>query len=113
MLNNIEINGEKIVSYIEQLVNIPSPTGYTKLIEDYLIKNAREKLMRKGLDLIVANDVSAPDSGFSVETNRVVLLSPDGTIERWPLLDKVEVAERILDRVVKIWEERKYDENSA
>jgi len=78
-----------------------------------LIKNAREKLMRKGLDLIVANDVSAPDSGFSVETNRVVLLSPDGTIERWPLLDKVEVAERILDRVVKIWEERKYDENSA
>ncbi|MFH1928509.1 MAG: bifunctional phosphopantothenoylcysteine decarboxylase/phosphopantothenate--cysteine ligase CoaBC [Chloroflexota bacterium] len=79
---------------------------------DDLIKNAQEKLARKRLDLIVANDVTAPDSGFEVETNRVVLIKPDGAIDRWPLLDKAEVAERILKLVAEMWEE-KHDEGNA
>jgi phosphopantothenoylcysteine decarboxylase/phosphopantothenate--cysteine ligase len=64
-----------------------------------LLANAEEKLRAKGLDLIVANDVTAPDAGFGVDTNRVVLLSSEGT-EALPLLSKREVADRILDRVV-------------
>ena len=79
--------------------------GFAAETED-LIENARGKLARKGLDLIVGNDVSALDSGFAVDTNRVVLLGPDGSIERWPLLDKGEVAERIMDRVIEMWEEK-------
>ena len=70
-----------------------------------LVEHAREKLARKGLDLIVANDISAPDSGFQAETNRVVLIRPDGTIDRWPLMTKAEVAERIMGQVAKMWED--------
>ncbi len=65
-----------------------------------LVENATEKLVRKGLDLIVANDVSASDAGFAVETNRVVLLRADGTRESLPLLGKDEVAARVVAEVV-------------
>ncbi|MCS6801294.1 MAG: bifunctional phosphopantothenoylcysteine decarboxylase/phosphopantothenate--cysteine ligase CoaBC [Chloroflexota bacterium] len=66
---------------------------------EQLLAHAEEKLRAKALDLIVANDVSAPDAGFAVDTNRVVLVSPEGA-EALPLLSKREVADRILDRVV-------------
>jgi phosphopantothenoylcysteine decarboxylase/phosphopantothenate--cysteine ligase len=64
--------------------------------------NARAKLEEKGLDLIVANDITAADSGFSVDTNRVTLLNADGAIEELPLLSKTEVAEEVLDKVVAL-----------
>lgn len=70
-----------------------------------LLENARDKLRRKRLDLLVANDVSASDSGFEVATNRVTLLTPDGGQEPLPLLRKEEVADRILDRVASLWRE--------
>ena len=72
-----------------------------------LVANAQMKLEEKALDLIVANDVSASDSGFAVDTNRVILLSPSSPPESLPLMSKCEVAEKILDRVVAIWE--RYD----
>jgi phosphopantothenoylcysteine decarboxylase/phosphopantothenate--cysteine ligase len=56
----------------------------------------RRKLAAKGLDLLVANDVSQPDAGFAVDTNRVTLLAADGTEETLPLLSKREVADRIV-----------------
>jgi phosphopantothenoylcysteine decarboxylase/phosphopantothenate--cysteine ligase len=65
-----------------------------------LLAYAREKIARKGLDMIVANDVSASDAGFGVDTNRVTILDREGTAEEWPLLTKSEVAHRILDRVL-------------
>jgi phosphopantothenoylcysteine decarboxylase/phosphopantothenate--cysteine ligase len=64
-----------------------------------VVENAREKLTRKGLSLIVANDVSAADSGFEVETNRVTLLDASGGMETLPLMSKAEVAEGIIDRL--------------
>ncbi|MFW6136118.1 MAG: bifunctional phosphopantothenoylcysteine decarboxylase/phosphopantothenate--cysteine ligase CoaBC [Chloroflexota bacterium] len=64
-----------------------------------LVENAREKLEEKNLDLIVANDVSAVDAGFAVETNRVVLIDRDGETTELPLMTKVAVAQRVLDRV--------------
>jgi phosphopantothenoylcysteine decarboxylase/phosphopantothenate--cysteine ligase len=70
--------------------------GFAAETED-LVTNARSKLERKKLDLIVANDVSASDAGFAVETNRVTLLAAAGTVESLPLMSKMEVAERILD----------------
>lgn len=67
-----------------------------------LLQNAQAKLARKSLTLMVANDVSATDAGFAVETNRVTLISADGAFETLPLMSKVEVAEKIVDRIVEI-----------
>jgi len=70
--------------------------GFAAETED-LLANARSKLERKKLDLIVANDVTAADAGFAVDTNRVTLLAADGSIKELPLMSKVEVAEAIFD----------------
>jgi phosphopantothenoylcysteine decarboxylase/phosphopantothenate--cysteine ligase len=65
-----------------------------------LVENAKQKLKQKRLDFIVANDITANDSGFGADTNRVTIIDRKGKIASLPLLDKREVAERILDRVV-------------
>ena len=65
-----------------------------------LVENAKEKLEKKKLDLIVANDITATDSGFGVNTNRVVLIDSSGEVESLPLLSKLEVAHKIMNRVV-------------
>ena len=62
---------------------------------------AQRKLREKSLDAIVANDVTAPDAGFDVETNRVIWITEIKT-EAWPLLSKTEVAARIWDEVTKL-----------
>lgn len=67
-----------------------------------LIRNAKEKLKGKDLDFIVANDVSQPGAGFEVDTNIVKIIHRSGKVEKLPLLSKEEVADQILDRVVKI-----------
>jgi phosphopantothenoylcysteine decarboxylase/phosphopantothenate--cysteine ligase len=62
-------------------------------------EHASAKLAAKRVDLIVANDVSAPDAGFEVDTNRALLLDSSGTIDETPLLSKAALADVILDRV--------------
>jgi phosphopantothenoylcysteine decarboxylase/phosphopantothenate--cysteine ligase len=62
-----------------------------------LIENARRKLELKELDLIVANDISAADAGFSVDSNRVTLISRTGEVQDLELMSKVAVAEKIID----------------
>ena len=69
-----------------------------------LLENATHKLKSKGLDFIAANDISANDAGFAVETNRVTLLFADEHQEGLPLMSKTEVAEVILERVAKLLE---------
>jgi len=64
-----------------------------------LVANARVKAREKGLDLIVANDILAPDSGFAVDTNRVTLIDSAGSVQELPLMTKSEVAEVVLERV--------------
>lgn len=64
-----------------------------------LLANAREKVRRKNLDLIVANDITDPDSGFGRDTNKVLLIDRKLQGEELPLLSKYEVGHRILDRV--------------
>ena len=66
------------------------------------VENGRRKLLGKGLDLLVVNDATEPGAGFEVETNRVVLLSPDAPDEALPLMSKSEVADHILDRVERL-----------
>ena len=68
---------------------------------DDLLANGRKKLGAKELDLLVANDATEAGAGFGVDTNRVTLLARDGTEERLPLMSKAEVADVIIDRVVR------------
>jgi phosphopantothenoylcysteine decarboxylase/phosphopantothenate--cysteine ligase len=70
------------------------------------LERAADKLRRKGVDLLVANDVSAPGSGFAVETNEVTLLTADGRRDALPLLSKRDVAQHILDRVARALDDR-------
>nr|WP_092068049.1 bifunctional phosphopantothenoylcysteine decarboxylase/phosphopantothenate--cysteine ligase CoaBC [Dendrosporobacter quercicolus]NSL46912.1 bifunctional phosphopantothenoylcysteine decarboxylase/phosphopantothenate--cysteine ligase CoaBC [Dendrosporobacter quercicolus DSM 1736]SDL69150.1 phosphopantothenoylcysteine decarboxylase / phosphopantothenate--cysteine ligase [Dendrosporobacter quercicolus] len=64
-----------------------------------LIDNAREKIVRKNLDMIVANNVTLPGAGFNTDTNIVKLLYKDGNIEDLPKMSKDEVARIILDKI--------------
>lgn len=72
--------------------------GFAAETENPVVE-ARRKLAEKGLDLVVANDVSDPHSGFEVDTNRVTLIDREGYVETLPLMTKREVADAILDRV--------------
>jgi phosphopantothenoylcysteine decarboxylase/phosphopantothenate--cysteine ligase len=69
---------------------------------DNLVDNARGKLERKNLDLIVANDVSAPGVGFAHDTNAVTILSASGDMKSVPLASKHTIATAVLDSVVKV-----------
>ena len=75
--------------------------GFAAETQD-LLNNAQVKLQAKKLDMIVANNVSAADAGFAVDTNRVTLLRADGSHEALPLLNKDEVAEKIIQELVKL-----------
>jgi phosphopantothenoylcysteine decarboxylase/phosphopantothenate--cysteine ligase len=63
------------------------------------LDRAAEKLRAKGVDLLVANDVAEPGSGFGTETNRVTIFAADGPPDELPLLSKREVAGLLLDRI--------------
>jgi phosphopantothenoylcysteine decarboxylase / phosphopantothenate---cysteine ligase len=69
---------------------------------DHVAENARKKLSAKNADLIVANDVTAEGAGFDLDTNVVTLLARDGRDLALPKMTKREVAERILDEVVRL-----------
>jgi phosphopantothenoylcysteine decarboxylase/phosphopantothenate--cysteine ligase len=70
------------------------------------LDRAPDKLRRKGVDLLVANDVTAEGSGFGTVTNQVSLLASDGSRDDLPLLPKRDVADRLLDKVVAMLDER-------
>ncbi|MCH9010668.1 MAG: bifunctional phosphopantothenoylcysteine decarboxylase/phosphopantothenate--cysteine ligase CoaBC [Chloroflexi bacterium] len=67
-----------------------------------LLANAQSKLLSKDLHLIAANNITAEDSGFAVDTNRVILLDREGGVQELPLMSKYDVAHHLLDRVVTL-----------
>ena len=66
-----------------------------------LVEQAAAKMAAKRVDLMVANDVTAPGSGFEVDTNRAVLIAPDGTTRELPQMPKIQLADAIWDRVAQ------------
>ncbi|MGQ9795897.1 bifunctional phosphopantothenoylcysteine decarboxylase/phosphopantothenate--cysteine ligase CoaBC [Desulfosoma sp.] len=72
--------------------------GFAAETQD-LVRNATEKLHRKNLDLIVANDLTQPGAGFRTDTNVVKVLDRGGGVEEWPCLSKEAIARRLLDRI--------------
>jgi phosphopantothenoylcysteine decarboxylase/phosphopantothenate--cysteine ligase len=69
---------------------------------DHVLENACRKIKAKKLDLIVANDITAPQCGFGTETNRVTMLDCDGNTEELPLMSKREVAEKLWDKIISL-----------
>lgn len=65
--------------------------------------NAKKKLEEKGMDLVVLNDATEPGAGFEVSTNIVTIFSKEGSADALPLMSKEEVADAILDRLVKLF----------
>ena len=74
---------------------------------DNLIEYATKKMTEKNMDLVVANDITQPGAGFQSETNIVKILDRDGGAEDLPIMDKMEVASRILDRILELLGKKK------
>jgi len=97
---------EKTPDILSAMAPQRSATGYPRFIVGFaaesenLLENARSKMQSKHLDMIIANDISAADSGFAVDDNRVTLLDSHGGVEELPLMSKAEVAATVLQRVV-------------
>jgi phosphopantothenoylcysteine decarboxylase/phosphopantothenate--cysteine ligase len=85
--------------------NQRAQTGKPELVVGFaaetqaLLDNAQVKLQAKGLDLIVANDVSTVEAGFEVDTNRVTLLWAHGEQEELPLMSKADVAAKLIQKL--------------
>mgnify|MGYP001162413263 FL=1 len=105
-ISNLEI--EPTHDFLIDLGEGKSPhqiiVGFAAETEE-LEKNAKEKLQRKNLDLIVANDVSAPDTGFAHDTNEVLLITGEGKTNV-SLASKRVVADKILDAVLTLRESK-------
>ncbi|MFW0967509.1 MAG: bifunctional phosphopantothenoylcysteine decarboxylase/phosphopantothenate--cysteine ligase CoaBC [Thermacetogeniaceae bacterium] len=71
-----------------------------------VLDHAREKLLRKNLDLIVANDLTMEGAGFAAETNIAVIINKKGSVRELPLMTKDKLADMILDEVVQIIKQR-------
>ncbi len=79
---------------------------------DKAIARARNKLLRKNLDLIAVNDVMEPDSGFEVDTNRLSFIFANGRVENLPLMSKRECAERLIQALAAMIERKVRHTNS-
>jgi phosphopantothenoylcysteine decarboxylase/phosphopantothenate--cysteine ligase len=80
---------------------------------DDLVENAADKLRGKRLDLIVGNDISQPDAGFEVDTNRAVILDAGGGTDMLPLLAKSELAGVILDKVARLLDTKRRSQRAS
>jgi len=87
-----------ILAGVAAMENRPFLVGFAA--EVGAIDRAIDKARRKGVDLLVANDVSRPGAGFGVDTNEVVIVTPDGETEAWPVAPKIDIAHRLWDRIV-------------
>lgn len=94
----------KLVRNPDIIASIDAPVikiGFAAETQD-LVSNAREKLVSKKLAMVVANDVTAPDSGFDTDTNKVAIVHASGQVEELPTLHKSEVAHELLNRLKRL-----------
>ena len=99
--DTLDIALERTVDILGSLEGSFVRVGFAAESSD-LERNAKAKLSGKHLDFIVANDILATDGGFGSESNRVTIIDREGAIDRLPLLSKREVADRVVDRVVRL-----------
>jgi phosphopantothenoylcysteine decarboxylase/phosphopantothenate--cysteine ligase len=98
----LAIGLEKTLDILTAVKERRDKTGYPQLVLGFAAEThnafeyGRDKLLRKGLNFIAVNDVTAAGAGFAVDTNRIVLLGPSGVVEEMPLMSKTAVAERLV-----------------
>ncbi len=97
-LSKLTVELEKTPDILAQVTGNFVRVGFAAESRD-VIANAREKVKRKGLDFIVANDITEKDCGFGTETNRVTIIDSKGKVDELPLMPKDEVADRVLDKL--------------
>ncbi len=112
----IKKQGETLVVRMKRTADIASEVGRRKTKKQFFVgfaaetnkveQYAREKLTRKGMDLIVANDVTLPGAGFEVDTNVVTVFDAQGKVASWPQLTKREVAARLVSLIGERLDER-------
>ncbi len=90
---------QKLGEIKNRRINPPLLIGFAAE-SDHLVEYGQEKMQKKNLDFIAVNDITAADSGFAVDTNRIILLDRQGGQIEFPLLSKEETARRIWGRVV-------------
>jgi phosphopantothenoylcysteine decarboxylase/phosphopantothenate--cysteine ligase len=104
----IKKKGEPLVLKLMPTVDILKEVTKTKTRQmvvgfaaesENVVQSAQEKLKKKNLDLIVANDISAPGIGFQSDSNQVTLIDKAGNIDPLPRLSKREIADVLLDRI--------------
>jgi phosphopantothenoylcysteine decarboxylase/phosphopantothenate--cysteine ligase len=93
------VRGRDSTGAVTRRPHEPAPILVGFAAETGSLDRAADKLARKGVDLLVANDVAEAGSGFGTETNRVTIFQADGPTDAWPMLTKREVADRLLDLV--------------
>jgi phosphopantothenoylcysteine decarboxylase/phosphopantothenate--cysteine ligase len=106
--NNQKIKRESSSKLVVEFERTPDILGEVKgnfirvgfaAESENIVENARDKLKKKGLDLIVANDITAEEGCFGADTNEVAIIERNGTTEQLPRLSKREVADKVLDKV--------------
>jgi phosphopantothenoylcysteine decarboxylase/phosphopantothenate--cysteine ligase len=103
----LDLSLERTPDILADLGRLPSRSADRPVLVGFaaethdVVAHARDKLQRKGADLIVANDVTQPGAGFEVDTNAVTIVSPEGT-EEIPAQSKAAVAAKILDRIEQL-----------
>ena len=105
--SNMTVNLVKnpdILAELGSLKQVQFLVGFAAETQD-LATNATEKLRRKNLDMLVANDVTLPGAGFESETNIVKLFYQDGSMEELPQMSKRQLAGILLDRIQQRWRE--------
>lgn len=98
---------ERTLDILSSVKERREKSGYPKVVLGFAAETqdaftyGRDKLLRKGLNFIAVNDVTASGAGFEVDTNQIVLLSSAGVVEEMPLLSKTAVAERLVHHVAQ------------
>lgn len=99
-----------ILKYIGENKKDKILVGFAAETND-LKENATKKIIQKNLDFIVANDITQAGAGFAVDTNQVTLFFADGSYKALPLMDKYEVANKILTEVYALLKEKRSERN--
>ena len=104
-LGDLTLKLEKTPDILEQARGNFIRVGFAAE-SDNVIANAIDKVKRKGLDLIVANNITEKGSGFGTDTNRVAIIDSKGKVEKLPLMSKYEIADKLLDRVAVLFKKK-------
>ncbi|WP_454960681.1 phosphopantothenoylcysteine decarboxylase domain-containing protein, partial [Filifactor alocis] len=115
--NKIKKQDENLVIDLKRTKDIAFEMGQLKKSNQVMVgfaaetesvlEHAVQKLKKKNLDFIVSNDLTKSGAGFGTDTNIVNFLFPDGEIEKYDLMQKKEVADRILEKAHTILQNRK------